>query len=238
MYKFDVHIHSVASGHAYSTITENARYASKKGLKFIAITDHAPNMPGGACELHFLNLHVLPKYIEGIRVLKGVELNIMDGNGTIDLPERILKKMDVVIASLHKVCIPPGESTQALIHAAENPYVQILGHPGDPRYPIDIKKVVTAAKETNTLIEINNSSLDPDNSRQGGEKVIVEIIKECKRQNHSIILGSDAHYHTYIGDFSRITPLLKEADMPDELIINTDPQKFLNMINKNLCGEN
>ncbi len=234
MYKFDVHIHSVASGHAYSTITENARYAHEKGLEFIAITDHAPKMPGGACRLHFFNLHILPEYIEGIRVLKGVELNILDKNGTVDLPEYIVEKMDVVIASLHKVCIPLGESTEALVHAAENPMVNILGHPGDPRYPIDIKEVVKAAKETNTLIEINNSSLDPDNSRQGGEKTILEIIKECKRQNHSIILGSDAHYHTYIGDFSRIEPLLKEANMPDDLIINTDPQKFLRLINAHL----
>ncbi len=229
-YKFDAHIHSVASGHAYSTITENARFAHDSGLELIAITDHARKMPGGACNLHFFNLPVLPDYIEGIRVLRGVELNILDDDGKIDLPEYILERMEVVIASLHTVCITPRESTEALINAIKNPRIQIIGHPGDPRYPIDIKAVVTAAKNENTLLEVNNASFGPTNSRKGGEAAVLEIIKECKRQSHPIILGSDSHYHTNIGNFSYIEPLLKEAEMPPELIMNTDTEKFLNFL--------
>ncbi|MCD8214595.1 MAG: phosphatase [Clostridiales bacterium] len=229
-YKFDAHIHSVASGHAYSTVTENARFAHSKGLELIALTDHAPKMPGGACKLHFFNLSILPDYIEGIRVLKGVELNILDDDGTIDLPENILDRMEVVIASLHTVCIKPRESTEALINTIKNPKVQIIGHPGDPRYPIDVKAVVTEARKENTLLEVNNASFGPTNTRQGGEAVVLEIIKECKRQSHPIILGSDSHFHTNIGNFSYIEPLLKEAEMPDELIMNTDTEKFLKFL--------
>lgn len=231
-YKFDCHIHSVASGHAYSTITENVRYAKSIGLDFIAITDHAPKMPGGANKLHFLNLHILPDYIEGIRVLKGVELNILDNNGTIDLPDYILDRLDVVIASLHTVCIDPCTATDALVNAANNPKIHILGHPGDPRYPIDVKAVVAAAKASNTLIEINNASLNPKNSRSGGEKIILQILEECKRQSAPVILGSDAHFHTYIGDFSLITPLLEKVNFPSELIINTSPKDFFEYIKK------
>lgn len=229
-YKFDAHIHSVASGHAYSTITENARFARQKGLDLIAITDHAPKMPGGAPKLYFFNLHILPEHIEGIRVLKGVELNILDQDGSIDLPEHILDRMELVTASLHTVCIKPCEATQALINAAKNPYVNILGHPGDPRYPIDIKAVVSAARDNNTLIEINNASFNPKNSRKGGEVIVLEIMRECKRQCLPVVLGSDSHYHTNIGNFSLIEPYIEEARLPDELIMNTDTEKFLRFL--------
>ncbi len=82
-YKLDMHIHSVSSGHAYSTITENARYAAQIGMEAIGITDHAPMMPGSCGHIHFLNLKVLPEYIEGVRVYKGIELNITDSAGRV-----------------------------------------------------------------------------------------------------------------------------------------------------------
>lgn len=222
-YELDTHIHSVSSGHAYSTITENAEYAAKIGLKLIAVTDHAPEMPGSCGKFHFSNFKALPKFINGVELLNGVELNIMDKYGKVDLEENVIKKLDVVIASLHIPCIKPmsmEENTEAVINVMENPLINILGHPGDPRYPIDIVKVVDAAKKTDTLIEINNMSLNPKNPRFGGNDIILEIIRECKRKQQPIILGSDAHYHIQIGDFSFADALIKEAEMPKELILN------------------
>ena len=114
--------------------------------------------------------------------------------------------------------------------------VNIIGHPGDPRYPIDVKKLVTAARDYNTLLEINNSSLDHNGSRAGGDKIVKDIILECKRQDMPIILGSDAHYMTSVGDFTNVQKLLDEVQMPDELIINTDTEafkKFISLKKKN-----
>ena len=54
-FKFDLHTHTVASGHAYSTVTENASYAEQKGLELLGISDHAPKMPGGTHFFYFLN---------------------------------------------------------------------------------------------------------------------------------------------------------------------------------------
>jgi putative hydrolase len=81
----DVHCHTVASGHAYSTIEELTRTAQTKKLEIIAMTDHSSGMPGGAHHYHFYNLRVLPQIINGVRVLKGVEANIMDFNGRLDV---------------------------------------------------------------------------------------------------------------------------------------------------------
>lgn len=232
-YKFDLHTHTLASGHAYSTVTENAQYAKQIGLDFIGVSDHAPKMPGSTSFLHFLNLKVLPDYIAGIRVLKGIELNIMDNSGRVDMKNNILKRLDYVIASLHTVCIEPkdyDDFTETLVNTIKNPYVNIIGHPGDPRYPFDIKTVVSCAGENNTLLEINNSSFNKGGSRAGGEEIVMELLRECRAQCVPVILGSDAHYHTYIGGFDNIIPLLEAVDFPDELVMNTDSDKFMNFL--------
>ena len=228
-YILDTHCHSISSGHAYSSVTENIEYAKKIGLKLLAITDHAPKMPGSCGILHFLNLNVLPQKSGDLEILKGVELNILDEDGNVDLPKRVLEKLDLKIASLHPPCITPMDiekNTNAVINAMKNEFINIIGHLGDPRYPIDIEKIVKTAKETNTLIEINNSSLNPNNTRAGGSEIVLEILKECKKQSAYVVLGSDAHYHTYIGNFENVINLLNECNFPDELIVNTSIEKL------------
>ena len=79
----DTHCHTIASTHAYSTIMENVNEASKKGLYAIAITDHANNMPGSPGPFYYENLRVIPKNINGVYVLKGIEANVIDYNGNI-----------------------------------------------------------------------------------------------------------------------------------------------------------
>ena len=69
--KIDLHTHTVASGHAYSTLMDNIRAAKAKGMEIVGVSDHAPAMPGSTHEYHFSNQRVLPEFIEGIRVLKG-----------------------------------------------------------------------------------------------------------------------------------------------------------------------
>ena len=224
----DLHAHTISSGHAYSTIKEYADEAAQKGLELIAITDHAPNMPGSAGFLHFLNLKNMPRVINGVELLLGVELNILDQDGTIDLEKGIVKKLDLVIASLHLPCIKAGtreENTKAVICAMKNPLIDIIGHLGDPRYPIDIEAVVKAAKDTNTIIELNNASLNPYGSRAGGDEIILKLLQACKEKEVSISLGSDAHIYSDIGNFDNLTDILAQANLPGDLIVNTSKEK-------------
>ena len=127
----DIHTHAVASGHAYSTVDENLRWAAEQGLQLVALTDHAPAMKDTTCHAYFANLHVLPEMLHGVRLLKGIELNILDFDGTIDMDEAVLQRLDLAIASLHMPCIKPGtkkENTQVFLKVMENPYVDIIGH--------------------------------------------------------------------------------------------------------------
>ena len=219
----DAHTHTIASGHAYSTILENVDYASRNGIELLGITDHAPAMEGGTKPAYFLNFAAVPREISGLQLRMGAELNIIDYDGNVDLDKFYLEKMDYAIASLHPPCIPFGtleENTNAILRAMENPYVKILGHPGDPRYPIDCKAIVDKSEETGTVIEINNASLIPDGFRKGSEVYISEILKLCKKKRVPVILASDAHFATKIGDFDYALKLIKEIDFPEELIIN------------------
>lgn len=229
IYLVDTHCHSLASGHAYSTIQEIAREANNKGLEMIAITDHGPQMPGGPHVFHIGNQGVIPSKIHGVEILKGVEANIIDYDGKLDIPERFLKRLDFVIASLHDVCIEPGsidENTSAICGAMENHHVDAIAHPGNPNFPIHMEAVVLKAKETNTLIEINNSSLIHTGSRAGSMENCIEIAKLCKIHNVPITVGSDAHISFSVGEFHKAIGIFNDIQMPEELIMNLDPGKL------------
>lgn len=235
-YILDSHTHTVASGHAYSTVHEMAREAAEKGLKLLGITDHSMNMPGTCGEFHFANLKVLPRELYGIEVMFGTELNIMDFNGTVDMSERLLKRMDVVIASLHVPCITAGsveQNTQAYLKVMENPYVNIIGHPDDSRYPVDYEALVQAAKEREVLLELNNSSLAPYASREAGKENDLILMNLCKKYETPIILGSDAHTQEDVGNFQYLEPLLEEVQFPEELIVNRSVEVYKKYINRN-----
>ena len=228
-YILDIHCHTISSGHAYSTITENAAHAASIGLTHIGIADHGPEMPGGAHRYHFLNLGALPDVIHGVRILKGIEANILNSNGDVDFPNQYLAMMDFVIASMHREVIIPADrasNTAALVNAMGNPNVHVLGHPTNVVYDIDIKEVVIAAANTRTIIEVNNHSLIPGSFRFKGEEPFIEMLTLCKKYGVQILASSDAHYHTSVGDFSRAKLLIEAAGIPEELIINTSVEKL------------
>jgi putative hydrolase len=228
----DMHVHTISSGHAYSTTTEYVEQAKKIGLTHFAITDHAPKMPGTCGDLYFYTLDIIPKVMDGIRVYKGIELNITDYEGGIDFPDKDLDLFDVVIASLHPPCIRMGsiaQNTQAIMNIMKNPKIKIIGHPGSPTFPLDIEAVAKYAKETNTFLEINNKSLVPGSIRDDRESV-KKIAQACKDIDHPVIAGSDAHFHESLATFNHCIKLFEEIDLPPSLVLNTDIDKFEKMI--------
>ncbi|MEM1486386.1 phosphatase [Oscillospiraceae bacterium PP1C4] len=232
----DTHLHTIASDHAYSTITECMEAAYLKGLRLIAFTEHCPKLLGAPTMIYFQNGKVIPKNYKGVEVLWGAELNILDFDGNVDLPQGLIKTLGVVIASLHDIVIKPGaqeENTIALISAMKNPYIDVIGHPGDPSYPIDIPKIVKAAKETGTVLEINNSLLKPNWSpRSGGEAIVEAIVREAVKQGVYLIINSDAHYHEAIGDLCYAIQLVEKVGVPDELLLNSSIELFHSVISK------
>lgn len=229
-YLIDTHTHTIASGHAYNTIDEMTKKAAEIGLAAIAFTEHTPKMPGSCGKLYFGNYRALRREKFGVRRFFGCEANIMDYHGKLDVSDGLLAKMDIVIASFHIPCIKPGtkeEHTNALLGVLENPYVHIIGHPDDSRYPTDIEKVVLAAKKNHKLLELNNSSLKPNSPRTGARENDIAMLSLCKEHGVCICLGSDAHVEEDICNFDYAEELLKEVSFPDELIVNLNMERFL-----------
>ena len=228
--EIDTHTHTLASGHAYNTINEMAKTAADKGLKGLAITEHAPQMPGTCHLFYFQNLRAVPRKRYGIELLLGTELNIMNEDGEVDLPEETLKTLDIAIASMHTPCFK-GERTVEKVTAAyekvmEHRYVDIIGHPDDGRFPVDMERLVSQAKKTGTLLEVNNSSLRPDGFRENTRENCLRMLKECKKQGAMIVLGSDSHVDVDIAEYPYAEEVLKKADFPEELIANLSLEKL------------
>lgn len=234
--KVDTHSHTLVSGHAYSTIREMAEMAKENGMEAIALTEHAPNMPGTCKEYYFENLKIVPRERYGMKLLFGTELNIMDINGTVDLRDGLLKRLDVVIASIHTPCFNGNRTkedvTKAFVNAMKNPYINIIGHPDDGRFPVDYEVLAKAAKETGTLLEVNNSSMRADNRRENAEENLRMMLEYCKKYQVPITTGSDSHIDLDAGKLNLVEKILTECDFPEELIMTTSLEKLKPYINR------
>ncbi len=234
-YVLDSHTHTLASGHAYNTIYEMVQAAKDNGLELLGITEHAMKMPGTCHEFYFMNLRMLPRTFFGVEVMFGTEANIMDYDGTLDMKQALLEKMDVVIASMHTACLKPGtkeQNTRAALKAMENPAVNILGHPDDARYPLDYETLVRAARECHVLLELNNSSLNPLSARQNTRPNDIVMLEQCRKYEVPIIVNSDAHYAGDVGNHSFAGELLEEIDFPEHLIVNRSVEEYRKYVNR------
>ena len=224
--KVDTHTHTIASSHAYCTIMENAKYASEIGMEAIAITDHAPQLPDAPHVWHFRNLKNIPRELFGVKILYGVELNILDLEGNTDCDGIPLDKLDVVNASIHSPSFKDGaghDCTGAYENLIKNPYIDIICHSGNPDYAYDYEKIAKMACDYHKLIEINNHSFMVRKSSMPNCKKIAEM---CKKHGTGIVVTSDAHFCTDIGDYSNALSLLSEIDFPEELVMNRDLKTF------------
>ncbi len=218
----DLHTHTIASGHAYSTVLENTRVAADRGLEMIALTDHGPALPGGTYKHFFANLRVLPVKIFGVEVLRGIEANIMDQQGGLDLGDYFLEKLDIVLAGLHRDCYDPGSveaNTRALVAAIASGKVDVIVHPGNPAFPIDANQVAEAAARHGVLLEINNSSLT-GLARKGSRDNCFKLAEHVALHKGQVCLGSDAHFAGHVGELE-VAAELARKHLSDEQIINT-----------------
>ncbi|MGF1728449.1 phosphatase [Photobacterium kasasachensis] len=228
----DSHTHTIASGHAYSTIIENAQAAKNKNLKLLCTTDHAPEMPGAPHYWHFNNQRILPRFLHGIGILRGVEANTLNMKGEIDLPPSTDQHLDWVITSFHEPVFKPAteaEHTAALVNVIKSGRVDVLGHLGNPNYPFDIEQVLSCAKEHNVAVEVNNTSLT-GKSRKGSDVRCSNIVEIGKEIGVYFTTGSDAHFNEEIARLDLAIALLEKHGVNEEQILTTSTSRFLNFL--------
>lgn len=234
-YVTDTHSHTIASGHAYSTLAEMAKAAADYGLEALAVTEHGPQLPGSCHPMYFCNFKAVDRHIFGVELLLGCEADIVDYEGALDLEVKDLKRIDIVLASMHPQCYTPGsraENTRAYCLALENPYVDIIGHADDGRMPTDYDELARQAKAAGKLLELNNSSLLPGCGRENGYENMKQILKACERHGAFVTLGSDAHFFDRVGRFEEVQAVLDEVRFPEELIVSTSVEKLKEHLHK------
>ena len=233
--ELDMHTHTLASGHAFSTLQEMAKAGAEKGLKLLGITEHTPSIPGTCDPIYFRNLHVVPRQMYGIELMLGAEINILDAKGNLDADEALMKRLDIRIAGIHLLCYEHGtkeENTYGMVQAIRHPYIQIISHPGDGTALLDFEPMVLASKECGTLLEINNSSLKPTRNKVDARDNNREILRLCKQYEVPVILGSDAHISFDIANYEYLYSLLQETEFPEELIVNRCVEVFKKCLKK------
>lgn len=228
----DIHTHTVLCAHAYSTIFENLTVAAERGLQGIVISEHCLDMADVRFPAAIVYQRHLPKEYRSVRIFRGIEANIHNYAGEVDMSERYFPITDFAIASLHDVVLKPGtreQNTSAMIGALGHPYIDILGHPGNPVFEIDQEAVVREAGRLGKMLEINNHSFV---ARAGSENNCRRIADLCKKYGVRICVGSDAHVCFDVGIFDKAFSLLEDAAFPEELIVNRDIETFLGYLSE------
>jgi len=180
-----------------------------------------------------MNMHVWPRVVDGVGILRGIESNIKNIQGDIDCTSPMLTAIDVIIAGFHEPVMPPSDKethTAAMIAAMAGGEVHIISHPGNPRYPIDIAAVAAAAAKYDVAVELNNSSFT--HSRKGSEPNCRAIVQAVKEAGGWLALGSDSHIAYSLGGFEHCERILRDVGFPDERILNVSPRRFLDFLEK------
>lgn len=229
----DYHTHTVYS-HGKGTIEDNVKEAISKGIKTIGISDHSyKHMTYGVKikdiykmreEVDKLNL----KY-SNIDILLGMECNILDENGNIDINDEVSKLLDYVMAGYHFGSSPTSlksmlnhcnnyvlknekskeYNTKAIINAMKNNDIFIITHPGD-KGDVYIEEIAKVAKDTDTRLEINSSHSYLNASQ----------LKQIKNIGNKFIIGSDAHRPENVGNFELAMKNIREANLDLSLVEN------------------
>ncbi|MBS4021826.1 MAG: PHP domain-containing protein [Dethiobacter sp.] len=237
----DYHTHTVYS-HGKGSIEDNVRAALSAGLKIIGITDHGPGH-------FFIGIRGVPAFrrmqseIERLRykypdieILFGVEANIVDTDGTIDVPASILRELDILLVGYHKLVKPQsaaaallfiknfiagwtggaGESlrrlnTEAITAAVKRYPVDAITHPG-LQIDIDTFELAEICAQYGTALEINSSY---------GEE-LDGYIEAVLTTQAKLVINSDAHTPSRVGDFKEAYSLVERLEIPRERIINLE----------------
>jgi putative hydrolase len=230
------HTHTIASGHAFSTLRENAAACAKHDILFLANTDHAGLYPGAPLEIYFhTQIQTFPNKMEGVYLLKGCEVNIRDYDGSLDLSDKILERLDWVIASMHSSVLAPQtitEHTRAWLAVARNPLVDVIGHSGDGKYQFDYEPAIKEFAKYGKIVEINTHSFL---ERPGSDVNCETIARLCKKYSVPVVVSTDAHCDSTIGNHSAGIELLTRINFPEELILNANAKRFADVMHEK-CG--
>ena len=226
----DLHVHTTWSD-GTQPIEEMVQAASKMGYAYVAVTDHYSTMmvARGLTERQLRNemaeIDKISRKFNEIKILKGAELDI-SADGSLKIEKKILKELDVVVASVHSTFKQTKkEMTNRIVSAMESGYVNIIGHPTSRKIDtkrsseIDMEKLFDASKRTKTYLEINST---PQRLDLNDDNVKMAIQAGCK-----LSIDTDAHNAQHFKNIRLGIGVARRGWTEQKDIINTQPLEIL-----------
>lgn len=230
----EVHTHTIVSGHAFGTIREMAQAAARKGLTLLGFAEHGPGIPGTCHPIYFGGYDSMPRQLYGVELLGGSEINVLN-DGTLSLAQRYVDCLDFGIVGIHRHCYEDEgreKNTDNLISCMKNPKIFFVSHPDDDKTPLNYERLVEAAKAYHVALELNNSSLRFPQHRVNCVANDKTMLRLCMEQQVPILVSTDAHDPSEIGEYGLALSLLEELNFDPELIINSSAAKLKAFIGK------
>jgi DNA polymerase (family 10) len=237
--KGDLHLHTRASD-GHNSIEEMALAARKHGLKYIAVTEHSDQLKvaGGLNPPRLMQqideIERLNDQLKGIRILKGLEVEILK-DGTLDLPDAVLAKLDLVVGTVHShLNLPLEKQTERILRAMDQRYFTMLAHPTgrliDERepYSVDMNRIIHKARDRGCFLELNSNPRRLD---------LYDIYcQAAKAEGVLVSINSDAHS---TNDFNNLTFGVGQARrgwLEKNDVLNTRPLAQLQKLLKRTMG--
>jgi DNA polymerase (family 10) len=232
----DVHMHTVETD-GRNTIEEMAEAAKQRGYKYIAITDHSKNLAFAnglddkRAEQHIQRIRAVDKKMEGIRVLAGIEVDIL-AEGALDLSDSVLEQMDVVIASVHSHFSQDAQQmTERMCRAIENENTAIIGHPTGrlllkrDAYGLNMEAVLDAAAKHKVAMELNAY---PDRLDLNDRH-----LRMAKERGVKIVINTDSHHTSHLEKIKYGILQARRAWLTKDDVLNALPvQKFVKALRR------
>ena len=229
----DYHTHTVASD-GHSTLVQNATEAKEMGLEEIVVSDHGfKSVFANMTARNFEKQQAFIRGNDGVKVLQGLESNIILADGTIDIPDEYIRRLDVLTVGFHRYVRPKymftkfifvngfgskqakrklaDLNTRAYVAALEKYPVDIVAHLNH-KAPVNARAIFDKAKETGAYIELNAKHLND----------FLPLVKDAIDSGVNFIVGSDAHKKKDIGRFNEVERFIIDNAIPVERVFGTD----------------
>jgi len=218
---------------------EYINQAKKLKMKVIGISDHGPSDDSTtANEVYFMTLERIPKKINGIRVLKGIEANIIDDKGNLDISDKTVNRLEYVMANFHEGSTYEDggikKNTEVMIKTIRSGKINVNTHPfHNHKFEIDIEKITKEACKNDVLLELDlqyiKKHINERNSLDHLEN-IKKMVKGVKRCGKKLIVNSDAHNIWELADDTPLKKIKKEIGLNDEMVINNYPKELFKLL--------
>ncbi len=224
----DLHIHSIRSLCGTMSPGEIVAEARRRGLRAVAITDHGLAMQVPRFYLYVL-CHRFPSEVDGVRVYKGIELNVLDADGTLDDPVELRAAFDYVAVGHHPAegLLPSRgreANTDAMLRVLQrHPWIDAIVHPTQRSHPVDFGRLLPAMAGAGVAFEVNEwnhrfGKADPEHT--------AEVLREAVALGVPVVTNSDAHVFSEIGCDEAIRDVLRRAGVDPALPLNADPDRL------------